>query len=158
MKDFIDKIGKAFSERKFPEVICHPEKLSDDEYREATAFAVSHWLNLDTDILESYYEAIFWLTPEAFCYYLPGILKAGMEDGIPDLLINHALINMLDRSPVIEYWDDFFRERWLKLNKEELSVISEWILWLTSFEKTGYDDISLTRAFDTIELLMEAVG
>lgn len=51
---------------------------------------------------------IFWLAPEAFCYYLPGIFSAGIKENKPWLVVNQSLVDMLDRSPDPDAWDDFF--------------------------------------------------
>jgi hypothetical protein len=117
------------------------------------AFWGKPWWQITGLQLEKHFDAIFWFTPEAFCYYLPGIFSAGIKEDRPWLIVNHSLVNMLDRSPDPTSWDEFFSIRWSKLTKSECEATQAWILWLSSCEESSYSEIALTRAFDTLELL-----
>jgi hypothetical protein len=110
------------------------------------------WSSVTGSQLEKHFEAIFWFSPEAFCYYLPGILTAGIKENKPGLIVNQSLINMLDRSPDPASWDEFFVARWPQLTAGECEAIQHWILWLSSIEERSADS-SLARGFDTLELL-----
>lgn len=153
MKEKIKRIENAFSKRRIPVEIITTDGLSMDEYGEAKRFTEVLAKDLKCDHLEKYYEAIYWLSPEAFCYYLPGIMLAGIRENEPNLLINYSIIRMIDRTPDPSFWDDFFLKRWPLLTQNECGAVQEWVLWLSSFDKDSFDDMSLSRAFDTLELL-----
>jgi hypothetical protein len=139
-------IEEAFSHRAMPQLAAH-------ERDDVMSFRGKPWASVTGAQLERYFEAIFWLTPEAFCYYLPGIFAAGIRENKPWLIVNHSLINMLDRSPDPDSWDDFFLARWTRLTVRECEAAQSWVLWLSSWESSSYPEIALTRAFDTLELL-----
>jgi len=136
-----------------PKLFLLPEYIVKHEYEDLIAFLGKDWSSMTGDQLEKYFEAIFWFTPEAFCYYLPGIFSAGINDDIPELIVNHSVVEMLDRSQDYEMWDEFFLERWPLLSTQECEAAQEWILWLSSCGETSFSDNSLSRSFDTLELL-----
>jgi hypothetical protein len=148
-------IEEAFSHRRTPGLFLVSEQLAPHECADVISFWGKPWSSVTGLELEKHFEAIFWLTPEAFCYYLPGILSAGIHENKPWLIVNHSLVNMLDRSPDPTSWDDFFLARWPQLTSKECEATQAWILWLSSFEDGSYWEGSLSRAFDTLELLRQ---
>ena len=146
-------IERAFSHRQKPALFLLPEQLAKHEYADVATFLGIHWSSVTCDQLERHFEAIYWFTPETFCYYLPGIFSAGIKEERPELIVNHSLIGMLDRSPEPDLWDEFFLSRWQLLNMQECEATQEWVLWLASCEGAGYSEHSLSRAFDTLGLL-----
>lgn len=148
-------IEKAFSHRRMPTVFLVSGQLAAHECDDIMAFWGKPWSNVTGAQLEKHFEAISWFTPEAFCYYLPGIFSAGINEDKPWLIVNHSLISMLDRSPDPGLWDDFFLVRWPLLTAEECGATQEWILWLSSFENGSFSEDSLSRAFDTLDLLKQ---
>jgi hypothetical protein len=148
-------IEEAFSHRRMPLLFVVPEQLADHEYDDVMSFWGRPWSSVTALQLEKHFDAIFWFTPEAFCYYLPGIFSAGINENKPWLIVNHSLVNILDRSPDPALWDEFFLTRWSQLTGKECEVAQEWILWLASFDEGSYSESSLSRAFDTLELLRQ---
>ena len=146
-------IQQAFSQRERPKVILLPEYVSVDVCEDINSFIGQAWENITGNQMEKHFEVIFWFTPEAFCYYLPGFMSAGIRENNPELIINHSLVNMLDRGPEKELWDDFFVKRWSMLRLKECEAVQEWLLWLSSCGRTSFSDNSLSRAFDTLSLL-----
>lgn len=61
---------------------------------------------------------------------------------------------------VVGSWDDFFRERWPQLTPRECEATQRWILWLEEFDPPPIEDasLSLSRAYDTIDLLAHQTG
>jgi hypothetical protein len=64
----------------------------------------------------------------------------------------------LDRSNTPSSWDDFFLERWPTLTPEECEATQRWLLWLADFDPPPIADASLSRAFDTVNLLASQKG
>lgn len=104
-------------------------------------------------MLEKYFDAVIGFSPSAFCYFLPGILSAGIKEDRPNLLVNDTLVSMLDRGNSSASWDNFFAARWPMLSPQECEVVQRWILWLEQAVPPVIDEIALTRAFDTLDLL-----
>jgi hypothetical protein len=146
------EIAAAFSERAMPADIVPPAHVPTFEYNEALHFAGRDWRTTTCEEWESYSDSIYAFTPLAFCYFLPGMLTAGVIENRPGLSVTSSLVNMLDRSPVIEYWDVFFSDRWTLLTAGECKAVQNWILWLA--DQPGlFDDNALMRAFETLEIL-----
>lgn len=63
-----------------------------------------------------------------FCYWLFEFVLVFIK--IEKMLfIVDFIIVMFDCFSNVEYWDDFFKMRWVFLLKEELEVMEGWVLW-----------------------------
>lgn len=154
----LEHIQNAFAHRQAPNVLSDSRELTEDEQEEVVFFSGRNWSAISIADWEKFHEALYWFSPGAFCFYLPGIYCSTVESERPSLLVNFTLIQMLDRSPNPDWWDEFFVARWGRLTKEECAVSQEWILWLTSCPDNPFSDESLSRAFQTLELLSQAKG
>jgi hypothetical protein len=146
----INSIKKAFENRSSFKVISLRQQLPE-EISELKYFLNKDPYELTGESLELYFEAINWFSPDAFCYFLPGIIITSIREK-SDLLMCDSIIYMLDRSPNIEYWDDYFIERWSLLTRQECDAVQSWLLWLLD-NSISYDGITIDRAFETLELL-----
>jgi len=146
-------IAGAFGDRGQPSVVTTSKQLSDLEYEEVMAFSGKTWDAVTFDMVEQYADAVFWFTPEAFCYYLPGFLVAGLQADRRDSNAYDALIGMLDRSAEPAYWDEFFLERWPLLSGDELDAVALWMRW---FEEPGvFFPNTFERVQETLALLKQ---
>lgn len=148
-------IQSAFKNRSKPRLFVLSKQIAEHEYADIMELSDRHWSTINCSWLEKHFEFIYWLKPESFCYYLPGIFCASIKENMPELIVNHSIIEILDRSSDPSFWDDFFNDRFSRLDIEECKALQEWILWLSSFNKISISDSSLSRAFDTVDLLME---
>ena len=146
-------LGAAFASRAPPALMTDSLQLSDAEHDEVMSFEGVHWRDVTFDAIVDNADAIFWFSPEAFCFYLPGFLAAGLEAGRTDSNAYDALIGMLDRSPVPEYWDDFFAPRWTLLTAEEIEAVAAWATWLHAIEPSAFRDNAFERVQETLSLL-----
>lgn len=145
---------KPFMWRKKPDKYTDSSELTKDEIEEVMAIFNKDREAVTADDWENNFEAVIFLSAEAFCYFLPNIIKCSIDENTPNLLVVSSVINCLDRNQSVEMWDDFFVRRWTLLTVEECKVIQEWILWLSSLSNSVDFDESLGRAFDTVELLI----
>lgn len=95
----LDIIAEAFVHRAPPEILTDSKQLSDFEYYEVMSFNGMRWQDVTFSQIEQNLDAVFWFAPEAFCYYLPGILSAGLRENRCDTNAYDSLIGCLDRSP-----------------------------------------------------------
>lgn len=146
-------IRDAFSSRSMPTVLTTSMQLSDLEYEEVMAFSGKTWEAVTFDMVEGYADAVFWFAPEAFCYYLPGFLAAGLQADRRDSNAYDALIGMLDRSAEPAYWDEFFAERWPLLSADELDAVALWMRWFE--EPDAYFPNTFERVLETLSLLKQ---
>ena len=104
------------------------------------------------DEWEAHRDAFFSFTPEAFAYYLPSILCLSIQFPGQWFAPVDSLLKILDRSPVVEYWDAFVVTRLVGLKTTEYEALKEWLLWLSDQPMLGSEE-DLGRALDTIDLL-----
>lgn len=150
----IEMIGNAFDQRAKPRDVVARWHPGTTEYEEAQQFKGKEWRLLDSVFLKKNYDAIYALTPEAFCYYLPAFLIAGAGSEPDAFFLAGLVIGMLDRSPNPEFWDDFFLARWCALRETECLAVQEWLIYLSDGAK-GRDADDLSRSFDTMQLLVQ---
>lgn len=153
----LERIGDAFAERPRPSVMTTSMQLSDLELEEVMAFEGMRWQDVPFDHVERHAGAVFGFAPEAFCYYLPGFLAACLREGRWDSNVCDSLINMLDRSPVPDYWDDFFLPRWTRLSAAELDAVAAWASWLELVRPDVFAN-TYDRVQETLRLLKARVG
>lgn len=149
----LDLIERAFAGRSRPPVMTDSMQLSDVEYAEVMSFEGLAWQDVTFEQVRVQADAVFWFAPEAFCYYLPGLLAAGLREGRSDTNAYDALIGMLDRSPEPDGWDDFFQPRWTLLTAAELDAVAAWVMWLATVLPDAFHANSYDRSLDTLELL-----
>ncbi len=152
----LDQIRRSFASREAPTEITDSKQLSDIEYEEVMSFSALSWSEVSFDQIERNADAIFWFSPDAFCYYLPGFLSVGLRDQRTDSNAYDALIGMLDRSPEPEYWDDFFAPRFSQLSRPELRALAAWVDWLESQLPDGFHPGTYERVRVTLLFLEEA--
>ena len=151
----LHKLKNAFRERKKSKKYIYDNFICD-EREEIESIINKNWDELTSDILEKNFEVLNWLFPEDFCYYIAGVIYVSINENNPELLVINSIINMLDRSCNLSYWDENFSKRWTLFNNSELDVIYEWIIWLSSHKI--YDEISLLRSLYCIEYIKNIIN
>ncbi|WP_151192236.1 hypothetical protein [Desulfomicrobium orale] len=151
----LHKLKNAFRERKKSKKYIYDNFICD-EREEIESIINKNWDELTSDILEKNFEVLNWLSPEDFCYYIAGVIYVSINENNPELLVINSIINMLDRSCNLSYWDENFSKRWTLFNNSELDVIYEWIIWLSSHKI--YDEISLLRSLYCIEYIKNIIN
>jgi hypothetical protein len=151
----LELIGVAFAERARPTVMTTSQQLSDLEYEEVMSYEGMDWQDVNFAQVEKHSDAVFWFAPEAFCYYLPGILAAGLREARWDANAYDSLIGMLDRSPEPDYWDDFFRPRFTLLTTAELESVGAWARWLQDVDPGAFHANTFERVQQSLTLLKE---
>ncbi len=146
-------IDDAFAGRMPPAAMSDSLQLSDVEYDEVMSFEGKKWPDVAFDQVEKNADAVFWFAPEAFCYYLPGFLDAGLKADRRDSNAYDALIGMLDRSPEPDYWDDFFAPRWTLLSVAEIEAVRAWLRWFAAVEPGVFRGNTFERVDGTLTLL-----
>lgn len=149
----IEQIEKAFSWRTKPEVLAYSHVLTHDELSEVNIFSALSWSETTSSLWEKYFEVIHYFSPDAFRYFLPGILKASLSDNIPGLIVCEVLISNLNRSPNFDNWEDFFINRWTGLTVEEYEALQAWVLWQIDFANNEEECMSLSVAIRTLDIL-----
>ena len=151
-------ISEAFANRPRPALLTDSLQLTDGEYAEVMSFEGLDWRDVTFALIEQSPDAVFWFSPAAFCYYLPGIMAAGLREMRWDSNAYDALIGSLDRSPEPDYWDDFFQPRWPRLSTAEIDAVTAWVHWLALVDPDQVYDNVYTRVNDTLTLLTWRAG
>jgi hypothetical protein len=106
----------------------------DEELEDTKPFRGKNWEDLDPDILPRYQYALFWFTPEAFHYYLPAFLRAGVTT--PHAVYVTTLLQLL--QPTNDHTLAKFRkERWGLLTDPQIEALEQWLYWLLGQTKPG---------------------
>lgn len=147
-------IEKAFSSRLKPDLATNSIQLTEHELKSLSSIVSCNWESVTEHEWEQNFDALSWLSPESFCYYLPSILTLALKNNEPNLIVVVNLVSMLDRSPTPEWWDNFFLERWLLLTKDELLVIEKWLYWMIDCLNRAASDDSIERGLATVNFLI----
>ena len=150
----LDLINDAFANRAPPSLLTDSKQLSDSEYAEVMSFQGLSWHEVTFPQVEQCPDAVFWFSPEAFCYYLPGLLAAGLKENRWDTNAYDALVGTLDRSPEPDCWDDFFLPRWPLLSVEEIEAVRSWVRWFETVQPEAFQSNTYERVEDTLTLLL----
>ncbi len=146
-------VTAAFADRPPPALLTDSQQLSDFEHDEVMVFDQMRWQDIELAHVEQAADAVFWFSPEAFCYYLPGFLLAGLRENDVGSNAFDSIIGCLDRSPEPDYWDDFFRPRFTRFTVPELDAILAWVCWMEMVQPDAFHDTTYQRVRDTLELL-----
>lgn len=71
----LDQITRGFAYRTPPTLLTDSKQLSDVEYDEMTWFEGMGWQVVKFDQIERNCDTVFWFSPEAVCYFLPGCCR-----------------------------------------------------------------------------------
>ncbi|MBB3196272.1 hypothetical protein [Roseateles terrae] len=151
------KIEEAFGHRARPASLIQSKELSEDEIAGIDSVAASDWRRLTVDTLEKHSDAITLMAPQAFAYFLPGVMLATFNEGIPNAIAAVSVVSQLDRTPDRALWDSHFLARWPLLSLPELEAVAEWVLWLDGTGEFCLDELSMIRALATLDLLKKDV-
>lgn len=148
-----ERIEAAFGHRQPPESLIERRDVLTPEQQEALWFTGRNWREVTREEWEAHGDAFYAFRPEAFAYYLPGILLLSGES--PDWFgPADALLQVLDRGSDIARWDAFLTNRLVGLSDEEYEAMDHWLMELAA----GADEErsrQLGRAFDTVNLLRD---
>jgi len=146
------QVEDAFGDRPKPRRLVESKDLVTSEQRDALWFGDRAWREVTWDDWESHHDAFYAFTPEAFAYYLPSVLCLSSKHPDRWFWPADALMQILDRSPVVEHWDAFLSTRLVGLRPAEYEALKAWLLLLTEHEANASGE-ALGRAFDTVALL-----
>jgi len=141
--ELIRLITEAFSRRARPVLVVPEDHPPTDIYEDALFFRSMTSGELTCKDIATHSAATSGFSPEAFCYFLPGILVATIREDRPDLIGADGIIYQLDRSNMTSSWDDFFSKRWPMLSREECRAVQHWVLWLTEFKPPVFEECAI---------------
>lgn len=149
-----EKIVKAFGYRLQPDEVVEPHGRATCDQRDALSLGERAWQELSWEDWTEHSGAFYAFLPDAFRYYLPSILTLSIERPEQWFSPADALVQILDRSPTVEYWNDFLTDRLLGLRACEYDVLSEWLLSVAQNDVVASPE-AMGRAFDTVALLQQ---
>lgn len=124
----------------------------NDPTGDASYFTGKHWAQLEATDWQDYSDAIYEFTPNAFLYYLPGVLIVSIDGRNPSLTAADSIVTSLDTSGDPDIWTSWFSDRFGRLTPIELQVIADW-LGFYLFEQEEIQRSELARGVDTITML-----
>jgi hypothetical protein len=148
------QIEHAFGNRAKPTELIEEQDSVTPEQKDSLWFSGRDWRDITANDWEEHRDAIYAFTPKAFAYYLPSILVVSSQRPDQWFAPADSLLQMLDRSPVVEYWDSFITTRLIGLQAEEYEALKEWLLSLSGHKGHDAED-ALSRALETVDLLQK---
>ena len=119
------KIASAFGHRHRPTIVtsvAQNSTLGEDSRH----FKGKDWTQVTALDWAEHSDAFFGFAPAAFAYFLPSLLITSLDTHNMPLIAADALVATLDTSADPDLWDDWFRDRFLRLTSAELRAIEDW--------------------------------
>jgi hypothetical protein len=160
-----EKIEKVFAHRQLPAEVVNMEGRFqiDSDIEDGLWFKGRDWHELTREDWHRRHWGFYFLSPDAFAYYLPSLLTLTILNprDYPGLAVD-SFLSELDRSSGAENLDKPLIDRYSVLNNEEFNAIKEWLLFACeSFPQvfhgcaaSGPGD-GYGRVFDTLDLLQK---
>jgi hypothetical protein len=117
-------IEQAFTDVPAPDEDSLAASVGEEALEETDPFRGKQWQDLDPDFVEAHLNGLFWFSPEAFHYYLPAFLRAGLAKPKSDLALEVMLYLRPEKDPELAA---FSRERWSLLNDEQIRAMEAWL-------------------------------
>ena len=146
-------IEAGFAGRNPPALMYDSKQLLDFEYDEVMSFDQMRWQDVMLSHVDQAPGAVFWFSPEAFCYYMPGFLAAGLRENNVASLAFDSIIGCLAQAPEPDNWNDFFRPRFTRFQIAELDAILAWVCWMEMQQPDAFHENTYQQVRDTLELL-----
>jgi hypothetical protein len=127
----VNSIREAFAARSLPAIVIESEECLDCEIADVEKALDLNWNVATAKELDQIAGFIFWLTPEAFCWFLPRITIHSLELDTPTLLIVSSIIGVFG-SPTRddEKLDGFLGPRLRILTAAEKRALKDWFEYL----------------------------
>lgn len=147
-------IAAAFDHRERPADTTFRTAPQTGDVADAEWFAGREWAQISWEDWTNHVGAFYTFTPTAFTYYLPSILILSADRPREWFSPADALLQILDRSAEVRYWDNFLITRLIGLKADEYLALKSWVLHLSA--DSAYLD-QVDRAFDTLNLLEQEI-
>lgn len=117
-------IERAFSNVQAPDDDNLAASVGEEAREETDPFRGRQWQDLDPEFVETHLNGLFWFSPEAFHYYLPAFLRAGLAKPKSDLALEVLLFLRPEKDPQLAA---FSKERWGLLSDEQIRTVEAWL-------------------------------
>jgi uncharacterized protein DUF6714 len=90
------------------------------------AFQDEKWWNFSPGLVEDMYDKLSLFTPEAYHYYFPGYLLAGLDDFVPYSDINEFIIYSWRVNETADYFESYKERRGL-FSPAQIEVVKKYL-------------------------------
>ncbi len=157
-RELISLIEKAFVARPRPKHLyfkdpTQPKQISDSDLADIIALDTLDWSVVDIRTLDRLGGASGFLTPDAFCYFLPKIMVATLRLNAADSSIVSFIFWSLAHR--VEKIEDLMESasRLSGLDANELNALKLWLWWVLE-ESDTEDDHQIGHAIDVVDLFI----
>lgn len=133
-----DVLSNAFPLEPIPKSSELTESFGPDVEDDLSVLRGRSWDAIAPQDLRFHFEVVCWLSPKAFRYYLPSIIKCSLEElysdsslGETELVVDYTL-RMLVKAES-EKVEDRCQSIWASLSSEQMMVVRRWIDVLATF-------------------------
>lgn len=154
-KKLVRRIEAAFSARQAPDAVLNikpGQDWFDSDEKDTLWFHQREWRSISIEEWDRRHFALSFFTPEALAYYLPSImLHSILAPGECLTAVSSVIYTLSSNSDSSKA----LNIRYMVLNREERSVLKEWILMLFDNPAYGYRENAgeLLRAVATLDSL-----
>jgi hypothetical protein len=127
-------IDQAFADVPMPSAKDFCASFGPEAAEDTEPFVGKKWQDLDPDFIDRYQGALFWFTPEAFHYYLPAFLKAGLAR--PKAVHVVTILQLLQPTSA-ETRFEFRKQRWKRLSEPQILALADWLRQLQPHAQPG---------------------
>ena len=130
----------------------------DSLYKDTQYFKNHDWRNITANEIYIYSDVVTGTNPEAFCYFLPGILYAVYREKRIDCNAIDSLLYGLENSrtkletETETETETFCYERWSLLTIAELSAVKEWLNCYREIKGIGLEEYKAAK--ETLDWLI----
>jgi hypothetical protein len=128
----LDALRKAFPLEPIPKPSELTESFGSDVEDDLSVLEGRSWDSIKPQDFRFHFEVVCWLSPKAFRYYLPSIIKCSLEELHSDnslseteLVVDYTL-RMLVKTEIEEI-EKRCQSIWKALSSEQIIVVRRWV-------------------------------
>jgi hypothetical protein len=134
-----------------PRVIFEDTPSGDDEIEAKNYFSQTTWRDIEPQELQKYWNTATLLTPQAFRYFLPGIIIKSIQENVFNLFYDITL-SPLDTGYGKKYLSERTISLWVILSDIQINLVIEWVFWLSNQSWFNFlNEDSILRIAKTLE-------
>jgi len=137
-RSLVRHIEEAFAQRAYPGDANLVEDVGDEEEEILRDMAGKHWRDLSAKFLRLHEDALCFLSPEGFRFFLPGYLIASIVDPSGADIIPENLFVVLfppreEQADKAGMWHTWWEDRVNGLTEEERRAIRSWLEYMIDY-------------------------
>ena len=115
----LSRLHELFDIYPVPRITRDGIMCLDGDWEDVLSFEGMAWPDVSLRHWQVHFSAYAAFPPDAFCYYVPSIIKNAILCDKGEFIPVSSLLISLDTSAAPECWDEFFSDRLTKFNGDQ---------------------------------------